>query len=81
MEAKIIAVGNSKGIRLPKALIDECGLKEGQTLRVARSGRSIVLTPPENPRAGWDEAFQSAQAGRVRENLWGAVPVAESWDK
>ena len=54
MKAKIVRIGNSRGVRLPKPLIEEAGLGEEVELRV-RNG-AIVIAPAAGPRAGWAEA-------------------------
>ena len=81
MEAKIIAIGNSKGVRLPRSALSQAKLTEGDTVRVSVRNRSIVLAATRRPRAGWAEAFRAAGAGSVREDLWGAVPLDEAWDR
>ena len=80
METKIIAIGNSKGVRLPKQALRECRLKTGETVRLDVRGRSIVITPKKNPREGWAESFRRSRP-RKSENLWGDVPVDEAWDR
>jgi len=54
MKARLVRVGNSRGVRIPKALIQETGLGEDVELRAR--GRSIVISPGGRPRAGWREA-------------------------
>lgn len=53
MKVKLIKIGNSFGVRLPKNIIEECGLKEELNLAV-RQG-AIVITPVVQPRIGWKE--------------------------
>ncbi len=60
MRAKIIHIGNSRGIRLPKPLIEQAGLGEEVDLEV-REG-AIVITPRENPRGDWAEAARALAA-------------------
>lgn len=60
MKIKLIKIGNSLGIRLPKTVIEECGLKEDLNLTV-RQG-AIVITPIVPPRLGWKELV-SDEAG------------------
>lgn len=60
MKAKIIRIGNSKGIRLPKAVIEQAGLAEEVDLEV-RDGE-IVITSADLPRRGWAEAAQTLTA-------------------
>lgn len=54
MKARIVRVGNSRGIRIPKPLLDQAGLAEDVELR-AEPGR-IVIEAANRPRAGWAEA-------------------------
>ena len=54
MKARIVRVGNSRGVRLPKALLDQAGLADEVEL-VAEPGR-IVIEAAARPRAGWAEA-------------------------
>ncbi|MBI3184977.1 MAG: AbrB/MazE/SpoVT family DNA-binding domain-containing protein [Myxococcales bacterium] len=56
MRASIIRIGNSRGIRLPKTVLDECGLVGEVELKVRRG--QIVILPVSKARKGWDEAFQ-----------------------
>ena len=54
MRTRIVQIGNSRGIRLPKPLIEEAGLSDEVDLRI-REG-AIVITPAHAPRSGWAEA-------------------------
>lgn len=54
MKAKIVRIGNSKGIRIPKSVIEQIGLTENVELEV-RDGQ-IVISPARQPRFGWAEA-------------------------
>jgi antitoxin MazE len=57
----IIKIGNSRGIRLPKALLEQCGFK-GQVEAEVR-GRELVLTASaRRPREGWAATFAAAAA-------------------
>jgi antitoxin MazE len=56
MKTRIVRIGNSQGIRIPKALIEQAAL-EGD-LEVFVENESLVIKPIKKPRAGWDEAFK-----------------------
>lgn len=60
MKTKLIKIGNSRGIRLPKALIEQTGLDKNVELLV--QGDDIVLRAKKHPQAGWDKAFRKAIA-------------------
>jgi len=57
---RLIKIGNSQGIRIPKPLIDMIGLKGDVEIEV-QSGQ-IVLRPTQTARSGWDEQFRSMAA-------------------
>lgn len=57
MRTKIVRIGNSKGIRIPKPVIQQVGLVEDVELEV-RDGE-IVISPAGRPRVGWAEAAQA----------------------
>ena len=61
MKARIVRIGNSRGVRLPKALIEQAGLDEEVELDV-REGE-IIISRAGRPREGWAEAARSL-AGR-----------------
>ncbi len=58
MKARIVQIGNSKGVRLPKPLLAEAGLSDEVEIR-ARDG-AIVISRPRSPRAGWADAARRA---------------------
>jgi antitoxin MazE len=53
MKSRLIRIGNSRGIRLPKPLIEEAGLQEEVEVQIR--GNALVITSSQ-PRAGWAEA-------------------------
>ncbi len=55
MQTSIVRIGNSRGIRLPKAIIEQCGFQETVELEV-RDG-ALILRPVSNPREGWEAAL------------------------
>lgn len=62
MRTRLISIGNSKGVRLPKPLILQAGLTDEVELHVQDG--AIVIARVTSPRAGWSE---SAQEMRRRE--------------
>ncbi len=65
MKIKIVPIGNSRGIRIPKALLQQCRLC--QTVEIEARPDGLLIRPSERPRKGWDVAFQAmAQAGDDR---------------
>ena len=56
MRTKIVRIGNSQGVRIPKPLLEEAGLDGDVHLHVTESG--IVIEPTTTPRAGWGRAAE-----------------------
>ena len=80
MDAKIVAIGNSQGVRIPKALLRQSGLDPSRPVQLKVSNRSVVIEQAAHPRAGWEESFRKKRS-RKAENLWGDLPLAENWDR
>lgn len=57
MRARIIRIGNSRGIRIPKPLLRQSGLEEEVEIEAER-GR-LVIRPARRARAGWERAFRA----------------------
>ena len=60
VKARIVPIGNSQGIRIPKPLLEHAGLAGDVELR-AEDGR-IVIAPARAARAGWAEAAAQLHA-------------------
>lgn len=54
MKSRLVRIGNSRGVRLPKPLIEEAGLQEEVEIQIR--GNALVITSHGQPRAGWAEA-------------------------
>jgi antitoxin MazE len=55
MEVSVIKIGNSRGIRLSKTLIDKYSIKDTVDLILEKG--QIVIKPLSIPRKGWEESF------------------------
>ena len=58
MKAHLIRIGNSRGVRLPKLVIDEVGL--GDEVDIAVEEGAVIIRPIAHPRAGWAQAAKRA---------------------
>ena len=62
MKVKVVKIGNSKGIRIPKVLLRQTGIDEEVNLEVKEN--QIILEPIKHPtRFGWNSAF--AKMGEI----------------
>lgn len=56
MDVAVIAIGNSKGIRLTKTLLEKYNIKD--TVELILEKGYIILKPKNAPRKDWDKAFK-----------------------
>jgi len=79
MRSRIVKIGNSQGIRIPKPLLEQTGIMDDVELEVDQN--KIIIRPVSNPRAGWDDAFK-AMAGRGDDRIIDeAENISHSWDE
>ncbi len=56
MEAAIIKIGNSKGLRLSKTILEKYNIKDKVEIILEKG--QIILKPIETPRENWESAFK-----------------------
>ncbi|NMM48910.1 AbrB/MazE/SpoVT family DNA-binding domain-containing protein [Marinigracilibium pacificum] len=56
MDISIVQIGNSKGIRLSKTLLEKYNIKDKVELILEKG--YIILKPIPEPRKGWEKAFK-----------------------
>ncbi len=83
MRIPVVPIGNSKGIRIPKAILDQMNITGQVDLEVEEN--RILLTPvKEYPRAGWEEAFrrmhESAEDRLIIEEVAESVVAEFEWE-
>ena len=78
LHTKIIKIGNSQGIRIPKALLEQMKARDQVSLRVEDG--ELIVGPVDNPRQGWEKAFaRMAAAGEDR--LLIPDNIGNDWDE
>ncbi len=60
IKTRLVKIGNSQGIRIPKLLLEQVGL-EGE-VQVEIETDHLVLRPVRLPRQGWEEHYQRMAA-------------------
>jgi antitoxin MazE len=65
LRVQLTRIGNSRGVRIPKPFIEQCGLEDDVELRVTPQG--LVIAPHRPSRRGWQQAF--ADNATHREDL------------
>jgi antitoxin MazE len=57
MKASVVPIGNSKGIRIPKTVLEECKIEDEVVLEI--EGETILIKPVKHkPRKNWEKAFR-----------------------
>lgn len=77
MKAKLIPIGNSRGVRLPKAVLEQCNF--GDEVDLSVRGGTVVIAPARRPREGWEETFRSAAVNEDDERLM-PDSMTSDWD-
>ncbi len=79
MKASIVRIGNSRGIRLPKPVIEQCGFENEVELEVHH--HELVIRSSTRPREGWNTAF-ARMAERGDDELHDRVAESgPTWDE
>lgn len=60
MQIPVINIGNSKGIRLPKSILEQYNIID--TLELILEKGRIILKPKSVPRKGWEKSFKQMHA-------------------
>ena len=79
VRTRIVKIGNSQGVRIPKLLLEQ--VEFGESVELALQDDQIVIRPAFRVRHGWDEAFRAmAEAGDERP-LDGDELLPTEWDE
>ena len=78
MKTALVQIGNSRGIRIPSAFLEQCQLQDKVELELC--GDHLIVRPATPSRSGWDDAF-----GDMRKHQDDALPdepsqPATEWD-
>jgi antitoxin MazE len=79
MITRIVPIGNSQGVRIPKPLLGQAGLS-GEVEITVKDG-TLVIKRVRRPREGWAEAFKEMAARRDDTLLDGDRSGAICWDE
>jgi antitoxin MazE len=79
IKVKIIQIGNSKGIRLSKSLIEQYNMKDEVLLEAKKD--SIVIRPVENPRVDWEKSFEEMRLRGDDMQLDEGTELESEWDQ
>ena len=82
MKVELVRIGNSRGIRIPKPLIEQCGF--GDTVELHIEQNRLVIARDRPPRKDWRKSFAAASSLIDKDQLFlDAMPQnafdAEEW--
>ena len=63
-DAKLVPIGNSKGVRIPKALLQKYGLKN--SLLIEETDKGLLLRNKEESKLSWEDTYKTM--ANVKEN-------------
>ncbi|HAC14540.1 MAG TPA: hypothetical protein DCE78_01145 [Bacteroidetes bacterium] len=79
MKTKIIAIGNSRGVRIPKVLIEQLALSEEVELYATEG--ELRIRSAAQPRDGWEKAFVGGNQNKTDEFVSAPIDpsMGEEW--
>ena len=77
VRSKIVKIGNSRGIRIPRTLLEQAGLTDDVEMMV--EGNQLIIHSARHPRQGWGNQF-AAMAEQGDDRLLGDA-TATQWDE
>jgi antitoxin MazE len=77
IRSKVVKIGNSPGIRIPRTILEQAGLSEEVEMKV--EGNQLIIQAARHPRQGWDEQF-SAMADQGDDPLLDDT-ISTQWDE
>ncbi len=77
IKTRIVKIGNSQGLRIPKTLLEQSGINSEVEIEV--HGNHLIIRPIEQARANWDKAF-AAMAEKHDDVLLDDINTTE-WDQ
>lgn len=56
LKTRVVRIGNSQGIRIPKLVLEQLNLRDEIELQIKNG--ELIVRPLAHPRAGWEEQCQ-----------------------
>jgi antitoxin MazE len=79
MKTNLVRIGNSRGIRIPKPVIEQCGFGEEVELEVQNN--ELVIRSSNRTREGWSAAFAHMSGFGDDELLDRVADTPTEWDE
>jgi antitoxin MazE len=79
MRARVIKIGNSQGLRIPKPILEQTGIMDDVEIEVEKN--QIIIRPVKYAREGWDKAFKMMREKGDDAPLIDDIDAINSWDE
>ena len=79
MRARVIKIGNSQGLRIPKPILEQTGIMDDVEIEVVKN--QIIIRPVKNAREGWDNAFKVMGEKGDDQLITEDEIILHSWDE
>lgn len=80
MKTTVVRIGNSQGVRIPKPLLDEADLAEGEQVELRIVPEGLVIERVTRRRAGWSEAAaELARSGEPDDDPFVPSDFDDDW--
>ncbi|MBA5866953.1 MAG: AbrB/MazE/SpoVT family DNA-binding domain-containing protein [Nitrospira sp. CR1.3] len=79
MKARVVRIGNSQGLRIPKAVIEQCNL-HGAVDLIVQQGQLVIRSAAKS-RASWDQAFEEMHRQGDDQLLDSEASSTSEWDR
>ena len=78
IKTRLIKIGNSQGLRIPKLILEQLNLSDDIELEV--QDHQLIVRATSHPRSGWVEQFER-MAANGDDQLLDAEPVPTEWEE
>ena len=78
MKVDVVRIGNSRGIRIPKPILEHCGF--GAQVEMTVKGAILEIAPTRAIRESWDNAFE-AMAAAGDDHVLFPEDMSHVWDE
>jgi len=77
VRSKVVKIGNSRGIRIPRTLLEQAGLTDDVEMTI--EGDKLIIHSAHHPRLGWEAHFKSMAVHGDDQLL--EQPLPTQWDE
>ncbi len=79
MRARVVKIGNSQGLRIPKPVLEQTGIRDEVEIEFEKN--QIIIRPVQKARDGWDKAFKMMAEKGDDEPIIDDKDISHTWDE